>query len=57
MGVFTNLFQDEIDFIEKKYKIKILEIKNIDNGILNSNFYIKTKNKNIYLEFMRLIEQ
>ena len=45
MGVFTNLFQDEIDFIEKKYKIKILEIKNIDNGILNSNFYIKTKNK------------
>ena len=29
MGVFTNLFQDEIDFIEKKYKIKILEIKNI----------------------------
>ena len=44
MGVFTNLFQDEIDFIEKKYKIKILEIKNIDNGILNSNFYIKTRN-------------
>ena len=23
MGVFTNLFQDEIDFIEEKYKIKI----------------------------------
>ena len=49
MGVFTNLFQDEIDFIEKKYKIKILEIKNIDNGILNSNFYIKTKNKKYIL--------
>ena len=45
MGVFTNLFQDEIDFIEEKYRIKILEIKNIDNGILNSNFYIETKNK------------
>lgn len=27
MGVFTNLFQDEINFIEEKYKIKILEIK------------------------------
>ena len=40
MGVFTNLFQDEIDFIEEKYKIKILETKNIDNGILNSNFCI-----------------
>lgn len=49
MGVFINLFQDEIDFIEKKYKIKILEIKNIDNGILNSNFYIKTRNKKYIL--------
>ena len=49
MGVFTNLFQDEIDFIEEKYKIKISEIKNIDNGILNSNFYIETKNKKYIL--------
>ena len=49
MGVFTNLFQDEIDFIEEKYKIKILEIKKIDNGILNSNFYIETKSKKYIL--------
>ena len=49
MGVFTNLFQDKIDFIEKKYKIKILEIKNIDNGILNSNFCVITKNKKYIL--------
>ena len=49
MGVFTNLFQDEIKFIEEKYKIKILEIKNIGNGILNSNFYIETKNKKYIL--------
>ena len=49
MGVFTNLFQDEIDFIEEKYKIKILEIKNIDNGILNSNFCIVTENKKYIL--------
>ena len=49
MGVFTNLFQDEIKFIEEKYKIKILKIKNIDNGILNSNFYIETKNKKYIL--------
>ena len=60
MGVFTNLFQDEIDFIEEKYRIKILEIKNIDNGILNSNFYIKTKNKKYILriyEANRTIEE
>ncbi|ERT42489.1 homoserine kinase [Fusobacterium nucleatum] len=49
MGVFINLFQDEIDFIEEKYKIKILEIKNIDNGILNSNFYVEAKNKKYIL--------
>ena len=49
MGVFTKLFQDEIDFIEEKYKIKILEIKNINNGILNSNFCIVTKNKKYIL--------
>ena len=49
MGVFTNLFQDEIKFIEGKYKIKIFKIKNIDNGILNSNFYIETKNKEYIL--------
>ena len=60
MGVFTSLFQDEIDFIEEKYNIKILEIKNIDNGILNSNFYIKTKNKKYILriyEANRTIEE
>ena len=49
MGVFTNLFQDEIKLIEEKYKIKILKIKNIDNGILNSNFCIETKNKKYIL--------
>ena len=49
MGVFTNLFQDEIEFIEEKYKIKVLEIKNIDNGILNSNFCVITKNKKYIL--------
>lgn len=49
MGVFTNLFQDEIDFIEEKYKIKILEIKNIDKGILNSNFYVEVENKKYIL--------
>ena len=49
MGVFTKMFQNELDFIQKKYKIKILKIKNIENGILNSNFYIETKNKKYIL--------
>ena len=60
MGVFTNLFQDEIKFIEEKYKIKILKIKNIDNGILNSNFYIETKNKKYILriyEANRMVDE
>jgi len=29
MGVFTNLFQDEIDFIEEKYNIKIEKEKRL----------------------------
>lgn len=49
MGVFTNLFQEEIDFIEKKYNINILRIENIDKGILNSNFYLETINKKYIL--------
>ena len=49
MGVFTKMFQNELDFIQEKYKIKILKIKNIENGILNSNFYIETKNKKYIL--------
>ena len=60
MGVFTNLFQAEIKFIEEKYKIKILKIKNIDNGILNSNFYIETKNKKYILriyEANRIVDE
>ena len=60
MGVFTNFFQDEIKFIEEKYKIKILKIKNIDNGILNSNFYIETKNKKYILriyEANRIVDE
>ena len=60
MGVFTNLFQDEIKFIEEKDKIKILKIKNIDNGILNSNFYIETKNKKYILriyEANRIVDE
>lgn len=60
MGVFTNLFQDEIKFIEEKHNIKILKIKNIDNGILNSNFYIETKNKKYILriyEANRIVDE
>ena len=49
MGVFTKMFQNELDFIQEKYKIKIIKIKNIENGILNSNFYIETKNKKYIL--------
>ena len=40
MGVFTRIFDEEKKFIEEEYQIKILNIKNISNGILNSNFQI-----------------
>ena len=37
MGVFTKILDKEKKFIEELYQIKILDIKNISNGILNSN--------------------
>ena len=40
MGVFTKILDKEREFIEEQYQIKILDIKNISNGILNSNFQI-----------------
>ena len=40
MGVFTKILDKEKKFIEELYQIKILDIKNISNGILNSNFQI-----------------
>ena len=49
MGVYTNLSQNEIDFIEQNYKIQIKNIKNINSGILNSNFFIETTNEKFIL--------
>jgi len=44
MGVFTKILDKEREFIEEQYQIKILDIKNISNGILNSNFQIDCEN-------------
>jgi len=44
MGVFTKILDKEKEFIEEQYRIKILDIKNISNGILNSNFQIDCEN-------------
>lgn len=49
MGVYTKLSLEERNFIEKKYNLKIKNIKNISSGILNSNFYIETENENFIL--------
>ena len=40
MGVFTKILDEEKQFIEEQYQIKILNTKNINSGILNSNFQI-----------------
>lgn len=40
MGVFTKILDEEKQFIEELYQIKILDIKSVSSGILNSNFQI-----------------
>ena len=49
MSVYNNLTNFEKEFIEDIYSISIKKIENINNGILNSNFYIFTDNKKYVL--------
>ncbi len=44
MGVFTKILDEEKQFIEERYQIKILDIKSVSSGILNSNFQIDCGN-------------
>ena len=44
MGVFTKILDKEKKFIEELYQIKILDIKSVSSGILNSNFQIDCGN-------------
>ncbi|MGP1428839.1 MAG: homoserine kinase [Fusobacterium sp.] len=44
MGVFTKILDKEKKIIEELYQIKILDIKSVSSGILNSNFQIDCGN-------------
>lgn len=54
MAVYTEIFETEKIYIEKKYSLKIKNISKIKNGILNSNFLIETEDSKKYI--LRIFE-
>ena len=50
MAIYTKISSKEIRFIEKNYNLgKIISFKGIKKGIENTNYLLKTKNKNFIL--------
>ena len=50
MAIYTQISSKEIRFIEKNYNLgKIISFKGIKKGIENTNYLLKTKNKNFIL--------
>ena len=46
MAVYTKINKKEISYINKKFEIdKIINFKGIKQGIENSNYLLKSKNK------------
>ena len=50
MAIYTKISSKEIKLIEKNYNLgKIISFKGIKKGIENTNYLLKTKNKNFIL--------
>ena len=50
MAVYTKISKKDISYINKKFDIeKILEFKGIKQGIENSNYLLRSKNKKFIL--------
>jgi len=50
MAIYTKISSKEVKFIEKNYNLgKIISFKGIKKGIENTNYLLKTKNKNYIL--------
>ena len=50
MAIYTKVSLKDIKFIEKKYNLgKIIYFKGIKKGIENTNYLLKTKDKNFIL--------
>ena len=54
MAVYTRVNSKDINYIEKNYNIgKIKSFTGIKKGIENTNYLLKTKNKNLYWHFLK----
>ena len=54
MAVYTKINKKDISYINKKFEIeKIINFKGIKQGIENTNYLLRSKNKNLYLQFLK----
>ena len=58
MAIYTKISVKDIRSIEKKYNIgKIISFKGIKKGIENTNYLLKTKDKNLILTIFEKMVQ
>ena len=54
MAVYTKIDKKDISYINKKFDIeKIIDFQGIRQGIENTNYLLRSKKKNLYLQFSR----
>jgi len=50
MAVYTKIYNQDISYINKKFEIdRIIDFKGIKQGIENTNYLLKSKNKKFIL--------
>jgi len=54
MAVYTKINKTVISYINRKFEIeKIISFKGIKQGIENTNYLLRSKNKNLYLQSLK----
>ena len=54
MAVYTKINKKDISYINDKFEIeKIIDFKGIKQGIENTNYLLKSKKINSYLQFLK----
>ena len=54
MAVYTKISKREVSYINKNFEVeKIIKFKGIKQGIENTNYLLKSKKVNLYLQFLK----
>ena len=54
MAVYTKISKKDISIINRQFEIeKIISFKGIKQGIENTNYLLRSKKKNLFLQFLK----